>query len=350
MPKKIFISHANADLQFAEQFVSDVIQLGCGVQPDDLFYSSGADTGIPDGADLMAHVREEVGAATLVVALITPMYLSRPVCMAELGAAWGVATAGKLFPLLAPGMKRKDLDGILPSLLIRYINDRDALDALHDRVGEVMGTASKAATWGRHVIKWLAAVDERSATLERPQVASIDEMESLGRQLDEAKTVVVEQEGEIADLQERLEAIAKLKNQAAVAQILLPKDQRKRFETLVASASKLLDKVNPPIVREAIRCEAVGIEFSWPDAYDDLWTSRDAQEAYDDGYLIDGHAEGTLVPDSQFRSYRLARDAVEKLMKFIDDEAEPELHEYFEAAHGMPLDLRKRPVWDELLS
>jgi hypothetical protein len=98
-----------------------------------------------------------------------------------------------------------------------------------------------------------------------------------------------------------------------------------------------------------IRCEAVGIEFERPDDFDDLWTPRDAQRAYDDGYLVDGRAEGTLLPDPQFSSHQKATEAIKKLMEFIDNEAEHELHDSFEAEHGMPLDLRKRPVWNTLL-
>ena len=95
MPR-VFISHASLDVDFVDPFVDTVIRLGCGLNPSELFYSSGQDTGVPSGKDLMAHVREQVEATDLVVAVITPTYLTRPVCIAEMGAAWGITD--KVFP------------------------------------------------------------------------------------------------------------------------------------------------------------------------------------------------------------------------------------------------------------
>jgi len=324
VPKNIFISHASADFRFLDPFVSQVIQLGCDVQPSDLFYSSGADTGVPDGDDLFAHVRQEVGSATLVVALITPMYLSRPVCMAELGAAWGFSE--KLFPLLAPGMKRGDLDGILPSLLIRYVDDRNALDALHDRIGVAIGKSSKASTWSMHSTPWLATVAEHSATLQQPRVATIAEMETFERQLKAAESAVVEQEEEIQGLNERLAAVVKLKDKADVAPLLLPTDQQERLEALVETARAALREVNPQIVREAIRCEAAGIVFY---SQDDDWAPGEMLRARDDGYLVEGylHGEVTLLPDPGFFSHTQAAEAVKELMNFIEADADGEVLE-----------------------
>src|SRR4051794_22030429 len=98
----VFVSHASADSVLVDEFVDTVLRLGCGLGPETLFYTSGADTGVPSGSDLLAHVRSRVSDATLVVAILTPTYQTRSVCVAELGAAW--ARTGNLFPLLAPNM------------------------------------------------------------------------------------------------------------------------------------------------------------------------------------------------------------------------------------------------------
>jgi hypothetical protein len=346
----VFISHASADGEYVEQFVSTVLQLGCELQlaKGDLFYTSGADTGVPSGSDLMSYVRSEVGTAKLVVALVTPTYLTRPVCMAELGAAWGVVGDDKLFPLLAPGMQRGDLDGILPSLLIRYSDDREALDELHQRVGAAVGHHSGAPTWGRHVRKWEKSVAELSRALPAPDSVSQDDLEKLASRLAEANQVIDDMEGQIADLEEQLEAVSALKDPVAVARVTLPTDHQARFDALVARADVALRRLRPVVVGEAVRLDVLGTEMKWPDGYEDDSTRRDVQKAFDDGLLLEWISEDTVVPDYDFKNAEEARGALQDLVTFLDKHAEPELFEVFREDHGMPLDLNKRQVWELL--
>src|ERR1700691_148450 len=107
----IFISHASADKVMVDEFVDNVVRLGCGVPPDLIFYSSGSDTGVPSGKDLNTYVRDQVGVVGLVVSLLTPAFQIRPFCVAELGAAW--SRVDNLFPIKHPELDRDDLDGVL---------------------------------------------------------------------------------------------------------------------------------------------------------------------------------------------------------------------------------------------
>lgn len=145
---KVFVSHASADKPFVDAFVDNVLRIGLGLNGDKVFYSSERDTGVPSGADLMHSVRAEVSEATLVIAVITPTYQTRPVCIAELGAAWGRADPGHFFPLLAPGLERSDLEGVIPSTLILRIDDGSALDELSDRVEASLGSSASKSQWG----------------------------------------------------------------------------------------------------------------------------------------------------------------------------------------------------------
>jgi hypothetical protein len=149
----VFVSHAASDKPFVDAFVDNLLLLGCEVPRQQIFYSSGTANGVPGGADLGAYVRKRVSDDVLVVALITPTFLSRPFCIAELGAAWG--RADSLLPLLTPGVSRQELDGVLTGLLVRTIDDDAALDELHDRVGEAVGRLPKATTWTDGKKKWL---------------------------------------------------------------------------------------------------------------------------------------------------------------------------------------------------
>jgi hypothetical protein len=138
MPE-VFVSHAAADGALVDPFVDTVLKLGCGLDEAKIFYSSGEDTGLPSGFDLLHHVREEAAEAGLVVAIISPMFETRPVCVAELGAAW--SRTGNLFPLAVPGMARTDMEGVLA------VNDR----SLHRRRGRSGRVARARPRRRRHV-------------------------------------------------------------------------------------------------------------------------------------------------------------------------------------------------------
>ena len=150
----VFVSHAHADSEFVDGFVDIVLRLGCGVNSGELFYSSGADTGVSSGEDLASFVRAKARDATLVVALITPAFRSRPFCIAELGAAW--SHVGELFPIRLPEMELDSLDGVLTGMLVRRMDDAGALDELHDRVSDAIGARTSSTTWGKYRDQWLS--------------------------------------------------------------------------------------------------------------------------------------------------------------------------------------------------
>lgn len=152
----VFVSHASADRAFVDVFVDRVLRLGCELSRDEIFYSSGADTGVPSGEDLMAYVRNQAAAATLVIAIISPVFQTRPVCVAELGAAW--ARAGHLFPTLVPGLTRSDLEGVLPGLALRRLEDEELLDELHGAISRITGRHVPPLTWSHPKKRWLADV------------------------------------------------------------------------------------------------------------------------------------------------------------------------------------------------
>lgn len=161
----VFFSHASADHELVDPFVDYIVRLGCGVPTSQTFYSSGEDTGVPSGYDLASHIRDRVADASIVVAIISPSFQTRPFCVAELGAAW--ARVGNLFPIAVPGMERTDLEGVLAGMAVRHLDEGSALDELHDRVGVAVGEATEAKSWGRYKAKWLANVQATSSDFRR---------------------------------------------------------------------------------------------------------------------------------------------------------------------------------------
>jgi hypothetical protein len=338
----IFVSHAGADKPLVDHFVDDVIRLGCGAQSNEIFYSSGEDTGVPSGDDLMAHVRQQVTNTSLVVAVISPNFQTRPVCIAELGAAW--SRAGSLFPLLVPEMPRNALAGVLPSMLIRYINDSSALDELHDRLSEVVGFTTSAATWGRFREKWLASVDIYAAEIVTARVPTLRELEVAESNLQSARQALGDAQGEIAELHEQIEKLAKAKTAEGVRQIRLPKSELRRFEALRDDAHIALAAL-PGIVQNALWFSIQRQGMPWPKDYSG---TDEVRKSIEDGFLVLTF-DDRLEPNGEFGKVQRADTAVREVARFLDN-VSVNFSDWFRAKYDMPPKLDNKAVWNALFA
>ena len=122
----------------------------------------------------MTRVRTEISRAELVVCLITPMYSSRPICLAEAGAAWGrTGGPGSFVPILARGVQRKSLeDFIFGSVCTEYSHDAEFLDALRDRIAELAAVTTPTAEWREAKDDWLTLEPKLVAALPHPRSRS----------------------------------------------------------------------------------------------------------------------------------------------------------------------------------
>lgn len=343
MPR-IFVSHAYSDRVLVDPFVDTVLRLGCGLSADDLFYSSGEDTGIKDGDNLLDQVRQRVSEAGLVIAMISPVFQTRPVCVAELGAAW--SRAGHLFPLAVPEMERTDMEGVLSGMLVRYINDQAALDALHDRVSELRGERSATTTWGRYKARWLANVAAYADQLKSPDVFSSEDVARLEADLDGTRSALTESETENRDLRERLDKLAAATGEEERRQALLPTDEKERFDALVKLANEGLRKLDP-IVREAVYYDLCDGSMPWPNAYSDKDRNEEAHTAVHNGDLYE-NSDGQLSLDTDTTDVANAQIAVADLQEMLTNCSE-EFDTWFRHANGNAPNLTRKRVWDAVI-
>lgn len=95
----IFISHSVKDKDIAGA-ISLLLRNGLGVPVKEIFCSSGSDTGIQTGSNFNKYMRDELNSNVLFIALYTPTYIERPICMMELGSAW--AKEATMYPIIVP--------------------------------------------------------------------------------------------------------------------------------------------------------------------------------------------------------------------------------------------------------
>jgi hypothetical protein len=340
--KLVFVSHATADSELVEQFV-DIILKNCGLAEADIFVSSIPGMDIPTGSDLLAAVRAQVSDSTLVIAVISRTYPTRPVCVAELGAAWGVT--GKLLPVLVPGIDRDQLDGVLTGLKADYLNEEKTLDEIAERIEAETGRRPESpASWTRAKQRWLRNVGDLATALPEPEVISKGKYDELKSKLSNTEHALADAEDEVTRLKETIEQLKAAKDAAEVAEILLPKDDIERFNRLRQRASDALSDV-ASVVREAIRCDMAGEPMRWPNPVEEPSLSRAADEAVSEGFLIE-RGDGGLIPNAEHGPVRRARQAVDALADELDSLCgEPEFLEWFQNKYDVPPKLDQRAVW-----
>lgn len=193
----IFISHSVKDHHIAGALVK-LLRFGLGVPVEEIFCSTGDDTGITTGADFNKYMRDELNKNVLFIALYTPTYVERPICMMELGSAW--AKEATIYPIVVPpldyskitetiGQRQSkklddpkfptDLKAAVCSLPITFINmgnhawdnEKDAFkDNLSDLLAKVEGSFFVPKSELVEACEKLIEAEQRIATLEKDKV------------------------------------------------------------------------------------------------------------------------------------------------------------------------------------
>lgn len=342
---RVFVSHANADKDYVDGFVNNVLIRGAGLTTSDIFYSSAPDTGIRSGQNLMEIVRNEAGNSQLVIALVTPIYQTRPVCVAELGAAWARQV---LLPLMAPGMKRSELEGVLPGLLIESADEERALNDLADRIRD-LGFDFNTRSWGVGREQWEAFLRNNPNVVVKPPLPTVDQVKQLQQKLDTARAALDESEKEREELQGRIERLKQAKSASEIREADLPLDERERFEALMDAARKVVFRM-PKSVAEALWHKTSERPYPMPDRSEDYIGNDGAHEQVNIGRLEYDEDTGEVHLDESYPDVSAAWGAVEALTDFLDvEERTEEFQLWFKNEFNAPMNLKKKGCWDAVV-
>jgi TIR domain len=83
---RIFISHASQDREIVEK-LADLLVLGASVSKADIFCTSIAGLGVPNGDQFVNVILDQLNLADLIIAVLSESYFESPFCIAEVGAA-----------------------------------------------------------------------------------------------------------------------------------------------------------------------------------------------------------------------------------------------------------------------
>jgi hypothetical protein len=123
---QIFLSHAFADKALAD-LLRDTLLLG-GVSEPRIFYSSDRSSGIPSGQEVGSYLRNSLQAAALVIELISETFLTRPMCLMELGGAWAMGTP--TYPIVVPPLSRTEAISQIGNIQMGVLGTEAEIDSI----------------------------------------------------------------------------------------------------------------------------------------------------------------------------------------------------------------------------
>ena len=146
--KKIFISHSSNDKAIVQLFVDDILQLGIGLKPEQIFCTSIEDMGIKNGEDFRNHIHNNIKNADYSFLLISDNYKSSEICLNEMGAVWAYNNNVKLY--LLPNTSFDSIGWLCNTRIAEKIDNPIVLDYLHEQLQQYYSLQNSSITsWSR---------------------------------------------------------------------------------------------------------------------------------------------------------------------------------------------------------
>ncbi|HVX15919.1 MAG TPA: toll/interleukin-1 receptor domain-containing protein [Pirellulales bacterium] len=151
---RLFVSHAAKDEALVEEFV-ELLQVGVGIHPDDVFCSSLPGMGIPTGKDFVEHIKSKLQSPELVLLVLSPAFFESQFCHNEVGASWALSLP--VYPILVPPISYSDVRGVLAGKQAAKLDDKEKLNDLRDDLSELLKiTPLRTSHWERKRDRFLA--------------------------------------------------------------------------------------------------------------------------------------------------------------------------------------------------
>lgn len=152
--KRIFISHSSKDKPIVQLFVDDILQLGIGLKPENIFCTSIEDMGIKNGEDIRKHIHENIKNADYSILLISKNYKKSEICLNEMGAVWAYDNKVRFY--LLPDADFDSIGWLYNPKIAERIDSSIALDELHEQLQQYYSLQNESIrSWSRHREKFL---------------------------------------------------------------------------------------------------------------------------------------------------------------------------------------------------
>lgn len=160
---KLFISHSSKDKAIVMDFSDHILQLGIGIDAQDIFCTSIEDLGIKNGNDIREHIRKNIQASDFSLLMISNKYKQSEICLNEMGAVWAYNNQVRYY--LLPNTNFDSIGWLCNPNRADFIDNPITLDALHNELIEFYKLPDNGIKWSRHRQTFL----EKTAQYNNPE-------------------------------------------------------------------------------------------------------------------------------------------------------------------------------------
>ncbi|MFD0794634.1 toll/interleukin-1 receptor domain-containing protein [Mucilaginibacter litoreus] len=154
----IFISHSSKDQQIVSAFIEKILNLGLGINRDDIFYTSAKDTGPKSGVDFKNTIKERIVTSVAVIQIITTSYKESEVCLNEMGAAW--VLTDNVIPFILEPIHFESVGFIHNTTQILKLNEPDDLFKFQDDHPELYTKKISQSNYHKQVYDFIKFLKE----------------------------------------------------------------------------------------------------------------------------------------------------------------------------------------------
>ena len=130
--RKIFISHSSSDKSIVNSFIKEILLLGCGLKPDDIFCTLDP-TAIRTGDDFREQIIVNMEGSDYILLFISENYKKSEVCSNELGDSWAYRDK-RVLPLVLPNVQFDPMGFLNIGKQGAKLLDRSKLDELYEEI------------------------------------------------------------------------------------------------------------------------------------------------------------------------------------------------------------------------
>lgn len=158
-PKKIFVSHSSADGDIVNDFIKEILMLGCKFERKDIFCTLDH-SAIHTGEDFRNEIVKNMKGCDFILCMISENYKKSEVCANEMGAAW--AMEGKrILPFKFPNLSFKDMGFLNVVKQGAEITDKTKLDELYSELCDFYDLSSDWINYNQRTADFIQLVNNK---------------------------------------------------------------------------------------------------------------------------------------------------------------------------------------------
>ena len=163
-PRKIFISHSSKDKTIISEFVDHILQLGVGIEEENIFCTSIEDMDIRNGEDIRNHIKKNILSSDFSILMISENYKKSEICLNEMGAVWVNDCNVRYFIL--PEAQFDEIGWLCNAKKAEHILNRTALDKLYKELNSYYKLGDHYESWSRQRETFIDNVEKEKDTID----------------------------------------------------------------------------------------------------------------------------------------------------------------------------------------